>query len=417
MSRERNKVLSHRFLILLSLFLGAIPFAFVGCGGGGSESGSGSHSGGGTTTYTDTIVPLQALGYSNVQAAVQGQPFVRQLPATGGKPPYTWTLVSGALPPGLSLSDSGRISGTPTSTGAFTYSLKLTDSKGTSVNASYTQNVGASGTISFVLPPPQIPEFGQNQHVGFTPFVQGGTLPWTFTITGLPDGVSYDPATGFIYGTPTSSFAGTITITLKDANGNQANGSPITVIFQVNPPQPIGGGGGTLGCPSVYDGTYMGHFDYVYYEKGADGNYSPVQGRFQLTVTLSCMATANGSTALQVTAANCSDAGFGCQVSGCTPLFGSAAALPASPPTSPFNPSKAGEGIVILFPNGTSITTQNVPGALNVTSSGRILSNTLDPSNQNYTWVATGGNFPSSSVPPGGPGTEFKSWSLVQSAR
>jgi hypothetical protein len=174
---------------------------------------------------------------------------------------------------------------------------------------------------------------------------------------------------------------------------------------------------GSVGCPSVYDGTYMGQFVYVYYKKGADGNYSPVQDSFQLTLTLKCLATANGSTTLQVTSANCSDPNFGCQVSGCTPLFGlSAAALPASPPTTPFNLSQAGQGIVIFFPNGASITTQNIAGALNVTTGGRILSNSLDPSIQNNTWVGMGGNFPSSSVPPGGPVTQFKSWSLVKSA-
>lgn len=406
----------HHRTIGLATFcaLAAVSLILYGCGGGG---GDGSPSGGGTQPlYTDTVVPLQVLGYPSVQAAVQGQLFVRQLPATGGKPPYTWRLVSGTLPPGLSLSDNGRISGTPTSTGTFTYTLKLTDSEGASINKDYTQNVGASGTISFVLEMPQIPEFGQNQHVGFTPFVQGGTLPWTFTITGLPNGVTYDPTTGLIYGTPTSAYAGTITITLKDVNGNQATGSPVTATFQVNAPQPIGGGGGTLGCPSVYDGTYMGQFVYVYYNKGVDGIYSPVQGGFQLTLTLKCLATANGSTALQVTSANCSDPNFGCQVSGCTPLFGSAAALPGSPPTTPFNSSQAGQGIAILFPSGASITTQNSAGALNVTTGGRILSNSLDPGIKNNTWVGIGGNFPSSSVPPGGPVTQFKSWSLVKSA-
>ena len=64
--------------------------------------------------------------------------------------------------------------------------------------------------------------------------------------------------------------------------------------------------------------------------------------------------------------ANCSDPNFGCQVSGCTPLFGSVAALPASPPTTPSNSSQAGQGVVILFPNGASITTQNIAGALKV---------------------------------------------------
>jgi Putative Ig domain len=389
----------------------------IGCGGGGGDGGVTPTPTPTPTPDVVTIVPLHTLSYDNVQAAVQVQPFARQLPATGGNPPYTWRLVSGTLPPGLNLSDKGLISGTPTSTGSFTYTLRLTDSEGTWVENTYTQNVFATaGTISFVLQVSQIPEFGQNQHVGFTPFVQGGTLPWTFTITGLPNGVTYDPTTGIISGTPTSAFAGDITIILKDANGNEATGSPVTTFFQVNAPQPSGGGGGTVGCPSVYDGTYLGQFVYVYYNKGADGNYLPVQGSFQLTLTLKCTATAIGTTVLQVTSANCSDPNFGCQVSGCTPLFGSVATLPASPPTTPFNSSQSGQGLVIFFPNGASILTQNSAGALNVTTGGRILSNSLDPSIKNNTWVGDGGNFPSSSVPPGGPVTQFKSWSLVQSA-
>jgi len=48
-----------------------------------------------------------------------GVPYQCQLQATGGVPPYTWSLATGALPPGLSLSTSGLIAGTPTLAGTF----------------------------------------------------------------------------------------------------------------------------------------------------------------------------------------------------------------------------------------------------------------------------------------------------------
>jgi len=65
--------------------------------------------------------------------------------ATGGAftTPYTWALVSGlgGLPPGMSLSGDGTLSGTPTQAGTFDFTIQLTDSLGRSVNWNYTINI------------------------------------------------------------------------------------------------------------------------------------------------------------------------------------------------------------------------------------------------------------------------------------
>ena len=45
-----------------------------------------------------------------------------------GKGPYTYQLVFGALPPGLSMNSSGLITGTPTTLGVFAFSVRVTDS-------------------------------------------------------------------------------------------------------------------------------------------------------------------------------------------------------------------------------------------------------------------------------------------------
>jgi hypothetical protein len=51
--------------------------------------------------------------------------------ADGGVPPYRWSVVAGQLPPGLALTTSpGRITGTPTAAGTFTFTLRVTDEGG-----------------------------------------------------------------------------------------------------------------------------------------------------------------------------------------------------------------------------------------------------------------------------------------------
>lgn len=190
-----------------------------------------------------------------------------------------------------------------------------------------------------------------------------------------------------------------------------------------------GGGGGTLGvgsggsgggivtggpgCPSPYEGTYIGQFAYDWVTMGP----MPTMGSssFNLTATLACIAAASGTATLTVTHANASDPYFGCAVAGCTPLQGSVAALPSSPPTTPSSPSQSGQGFVILFPNGSSLATENGVGNLNVTSGGQTLSNALTGSTS--TWSAVNANA-ASVFPNDGSrsAVSFKSWSLSKSA-
>src|SRR4029077_313814 len=63
---------------------------------------------------------------TSVPGAAQGSAYSTTLAATGGTPPYTWSVVSGALPPGLTLgASSGTISGTPTATGTYAFTARV----------------------------------------------------------------------------------------------------------------------------------------------------------------------------------------------------------------------------------------------------------------------------------------------------
>lgn len=55
-------------------------------------------------------------------------PYNQQIVVSGGTAPYTFTLVSGHLPPGLKLSSSGDISGIPLQVGYYYFGIKVTDS-------------------------------------------------------------------------------------------------------------------------------------------------------------------------------------------------------------------------------------------------------------------------------------------------
>ena len=173
------------------------------------------------------------------------------------------------------------------------------------------------------------------------------------------------------------------------------------------------GAGTGLGCPSVYDGTYIGQFAYDW--TTTDSPPSSGTGSFNLTLVLQCLATADGIVTLNITHATASEPYFGCQVGGCTPNQGSVALLPAAPPTSPSSPSQSGEGVAILFPNGSTLGTENSSGDLNVTSSGATLSNALTGSTSTWVAASTASTiaFPDASRSV----TSFKSWSLTKSAQ
>ena len=68
-----------------------------------------------------------AVSTTGLPAGTVTAPYSTQLNATGGTTPYAWTVASGALPAGLTLSSSGVISGVPSAAGASTFSAKVTD--------------------------------------------------------------------------------------------------------------------------------------------------------------------------------------------------------------------------------------------------------------------------------------------------
>ena len=166
---------------------------------------------------------------ATLPAAQVGVAYSQSIAASGGTAPNTFTVTAGALPAGLTLSAAGMLSGTPTVSGSFSFTVKATDSSGgagpfSGIQAyTFTVNpaaIPAAPIITsqpFATPSPAT----AGQSVQFTAAASGGsvlTFTWNFA-----DGAS---ATG---STVSHTFvaAGTYTVSLKvvDAFGQSISAS------------------------------------------------------------------------------------------------------------------------------------------------------------------------------------------------
>jgi parallel beta-helix repeat protein len=170
---------------------------------------------------------------------VVGQPY-HYIPLTsGGTAPYTYTLIRGSLPAGLSLNPNGAISGTPTQAGMSTFGLLVTDRAGSTtwqeVNLTITPP-----SIVLVFTPSQLPVANVNAAYQAQLGAFGGTQPYTFTVTAgsLPAGLVFNGAAGIISGTPTIEGSTTLTFQVID---NAGNSGVITYILTVAPQDALAG--------------------------------------------------------------------------------------------------------------------------------------------------------------------------------
>jgi uncharacterized protein (TIGR03437 family) len=160
--------------------------------------------------------------------------YSQTLEAEAGQPPYTWTVIGGALPLGLQLTSAGTISGTPTATGMATFTARATDSAGGFAAGVFTITIdpAALQVISTALP---------NAIAGLPYGAQpvnasGGFAPYTYAITqgALPSPLTF--SNGQINsGVPAAAGSSSFTVTVTDAVGNTASG-PFTLVVDPTGP-------------------------------------------------------------------------------------------------------------------------------------------------------------------------------------
>ena len=112
------------------------------------------------SSFANVIVNGAAPGLitpSSIENAVLGVPFNQQFTSSGG--PATWVVSHGALPAGLTLSPTGQLSGTPTSTGQYNFQLTATGGN-TQTSLSYVMVVQAPSTTTAAPTVTRIARYG-----------------------------------------------------------------------------------------------------------------------------------------------------------------------------------------------------------------------------------------------------------------
>ena len=116
--------------------------------------------------------PPPSVATLDLVAGEKGVAYSAQLAAIDGTPPYTWSLVSGPLPAGLSLSSGGLLSGTPSATGTFGFTVRVTDGSARTADRALSLVIVSSGSGLPALPG-SVVEAAQVLTTGPDP-IQGG---------------------------------------------------------------------------------------------------------------------------------------------------------------------------------------------------------------------------------------------------
>lgn len=172
--------------------------------------------------YTPLTITTQTL-----DDGIPGRTFSQSITAAGGLEPYSWSVSSGSIPPGLTLNTAnGLLSGVPTSGGTFTFTVKVTDGNGTMTTrlfSLYAYNILAAGDV-----PPLAATAGFP--FSHTLNASGGRLPYSWSIQAgaLPPDFLLGADTGVISGAPSGSGQYSFTVRLEDANGTRID-IPLTL--------------------------------------------------------------------------------------------------------------------------------------------------------------------------------------------
>ncbi len=198
-----------------------------------------------TVNSPNTIIRITVPALPPATVTVPYSPV--QFTATGGTLPYSWAVSGGSLPPGMSLDPvTGTLAGAPSSTGTFQFVATVTDVTGL-----------ATATSLQTLSVPRAPSIGTpvlpiaTVNVPYPPVIlvgTGGLPPYTWSVSqgSLPPGISLDPKTGTIAGTPTAVGTYPFQVSLKDSNGLTATSQTLIIA----PAGPL-----AIGVPALPSGT------------------------------------------------------------------------------------------------------------------------------------------------------------------
>ena len=176
---------------------------------------SAQHAVTGIFSLTINPAPLTITTVSPLFTGIVGTLYVQTFSASGGVPPYRWSIVTGNTGD-LKLDPvSGSLQGTPQATGTLSFTIRVTDNAGKQVSQAFTITINPPSlaiTTSASLPDGAVGTAYSQKFAAV-----GGTPPYTWSLTqGSVPGLAFSASQTTLSGTPTT--AGTYTFTLQAAD-------------------------------------------------------------------------------------------------------------------------------------------------------------------------------------------------------
>ncbi|MBT8395990.1 MAG: hypothetical protein HKO65_19705 [Gemmatimonadetes bacterium] len=206
------------------------------------------------TTFAELIIETTALDDGSI-----GQTYDAALSATATDGSEAWSIVSGDLPPGISFSSAGVLSGTPTLAGTFDFTVQV--SWGGQV-ASQELSLGIQAVLTVITT--SLPNGVTGTSYGASLEASGGdgTYAWSVVAGVLPDGLALDPG-GTISGTPTGQGSSLFTVQVASA------GETLVIDFSINVYHPL-----AITSESLLDGKVGTAYSQTVSASGGSGVYS-----------------------------------------------------------------------------------------------------------------------------------------------
>ncbi len=191
------------------------------------------------TTPAANVLALSTVNppHGQVGAVYTGHDFTSN--TTGGTAPYTYSY-TGNLPAGLTLSEAGVLSGTPTASANVELVVTVEDALGVTAQQTYYFNIVPAdlfingGTLNAATQ-------GVPYEYQLATVTGGGTLPyiWSVSSGALPNGITLNSTTGYLTGTPTATGTYNFEVTVTDSETPTAKTAAASFTLPVNAPVPV----------------------------------------------------------------------------------------------------------------------------------------------------------------------------------
>jgi large repetitive protein len=190
--------------------------------------------------FSIAVDPGLAIVNTALKQATIGEPYLEALaarqvvslnPLSGPDVQATWSLQSGSLPPGISLSTSGALTGTSTTEGSYEFVVRAQNG-GPQATKTYTLSVRQPVVARSPFPPAGRPSGEVGVRFARTPTATGGSGSYTWSLSSgtLPVGLALDAANGTVSGTPTSAGTFALGLTATDTEGRVATVNGVLAI-------------------------------------------------------------------------------------------------------------------------------------------------------------------------------------------